>query len=638
MTAGLLNLGNPLVDAAQARYQQLKKSGMNDQQIFALMDQEKTMVPMGQLAAKVMALKNAAQNQAKPPPQGTINDQVDQRLSAGLGSVPVNNVGNESAYASGGIVAFDEGGNIQSQYLTEQEQQMLANNAMQQAQARQQQAQQSFNQLIDPTQGTYAAAHGGPVRHYDGGGDVFGYDQNGMDPVFMMKNYPDQFQKTMAELGRDYPAKVTRPFPGNVTPERAPVNSPFSPDKVGPSVNLQGNPNVAPASAAPTSKYAGYEDPNNPGFDLSGEPILGYDTSALKAKIKSLSKDYSDEAMSQRSVLQDRLDKIQATGKYAPTQVAAQPAAQAPAQPTPVGIATPSGNAVPPAAIKNPAPPMGQGLGALVQPKLSYPANPPANPKSKSFEDEFDAIQKMKDKYGLNNAANAYLSKLDAQEANIKDNYDYDKKMALANFGFNIAMHGRPAEGGLLGGIAAGGAGYAQQMMGLRAAQAQAQQNINASRFQAAKAIENEDMSSLRDAVYLNRDASKFDAQNAHNQALISIEMMKVRQEASRLGISQQEATARINDSAQWHDFLKNYYSGNLQNKNIKEFYSQYGSLLQQYSAEKDTRKRAQIASQITPAAQEMGIDLTPYGIGPVNRGTLQLEGAPGLPVYSGNQ
>jgi hypothetical protein len=549
MTAGLLNLGNPLVDAAHARYQQLKKSGMNDQQIFALMDQEKTMVPMGQLAAKVMALKNAAQNQAKPPPQGTINDQVDQRLSAGLGSVPVDNVGNESAYASGGIVAFDEGGDIQAQYLAQQQQQMLVNNAMQQAQARQQQAQQSFNQLIDPTQETYAAAHGGPVKHYDGtDGSVVVSDPN-LSPVFV----PSQEDIQRGQKIRDYGSNLFNAFLGR-TPQ--------------PSI-LQNAQTPPPASQA---------------------------------------------AAPQTTLPQ------------------AAPPQAAPPQ------AAPSGNVPPPAAIKNPAPPMDQGLGALVQPKLSYPANPPANPKSKSFEDEFDEIQKMKDKYGLNNATNAYLNKLDAQEANIKDNYDYDKNMALAQFGFNIAMHGTPAAGGLLGGIAAGGAGYAQQMMGLRAAQAQAQQNINASRFQAAKAIDNENMASLRDAVYLNRDAAKFDAQNAHNQALISIEMMKVRQEAARLGISEQEAMARINESARWHDFLQNYYSSDLQSKNTKQFENQYGSLLAQYSEEKDPKKRAQIASQITPAAQRWGVDLTSYGIGPVNRGTLQLEGAPGLPVYSGNQ
>lgn len=150
--AGLINFTNPTVDAAHARFMQLKQSGMPDDQIIAQMDQEKTLVPLGQLAAKVMALKNAAQ-QTPMPPQNTINEQVDQQLQQlqnpqlpqqqgigalpeaqqaqaaqqgqpqapqgmppemqqGVGALPAPNVGNPAAYAAGGIVAFNDGGDV----------------------------------------------------------------------------------------------------------------------------------------------------------------------------------------------------------------------------------------------------------------------------------------------------------------------------------------------------------------------------------------------------------------------------------------------------------------------------------------------------------------------------------------------
>lgn len=421
MTAGLLNLGNPLVDAAHARYQQLKKSGMNDQQIFALMDQEKTMVPMGQLAAKVMALKNAAQNQAKPPPQGTINDQVDQRLSAGLGSVPVDNVGNESAYASGGIVAFDEGGDIQAQYLAQQQQQMLANNAMQQAQARQQQAQQSFNQLIDPTQGTYAAAHGGPVRHYDIGGQIDPFQQN-------------------ADIGQDdsFSAYLRRSQPAILQAAAANQNPPPA-----------ASTNQAPSTDIPAEHVK--IDPKPPAGTINEENNY----------VKNfLNKDFS----------------------------------------------------------------------------------------AQSIDYYVDTAKKQMDKFGVNDAYNNLSKKLDTQEANIKDNYDYDRKMALAQFGFNIAMHGTPAAGGLLGGIAAGGAGYAQQMMGLRAAQAQAQQNVDNSRFQIAKGLADNNLTAVRDGIMEFRDATKDDIGMAHNQAILAAGMMHNQTiediERQKLGVQQSEAEA----------------------------------------------------------------------------------------------
>jgi hypothetical protein len=181
MANGLMNLNDSMVEAAYARYMQLKQSGMQDPQIYQLMDQEKTMVPLGQLAAKYNQLKAAAQ-QTPMPPQNTINEQIDQQLQAmqnpqqqgigalpeaqqgqapqapqapqgappqgiqqgmpqgappqqgapqpmppqpmppqgmaagGLASIPVHNVGDSNAYASGGIVAFAGGGDVVHAY------------------------------------------------------------------------------------------------------------------------------------------------------------------------------------------------------------------------------------------------------------------------------------------------------------------------------------------------------------------------------------------------------------------------------------------------------------------------------------------------------------------------------------------
>ena len=149
---------------------------------------------------------------------------------------------------------------------------------------RQQQAAQAQKQAAAPVA---AAAKGGSVKKFAAGGDNnqgyypkenpydlgnpnYGKDMSksageGLDPVFMMKNFPDQFQQSMAELGKDMPPKPTDPskFPGgNTMPERRPVGfAPFA--NVGPTVNLKGEPNGSPA-AIPSKDAAQAAAPTPP--------------------------------------------------------------------------------------------------------------------------------------------------------------------------------------------------------------------------------------------------------------------------------------------------------------------------------------------------------------------------------------
>jgi hypothetical protein len=129
---GITSLTSPDMLAAVSRYNQLIQQGMPPPQAYAMLQQETPsgLVPWAQLVQQYQALKNASATaqQAQQAQQGTIRDQISaglqqaqqQRMApqpqnappmdAGVASLPVENVGDEQAYARGGIVAFGEGG------------------------------------------------------------------------------------------------------------------------------------------------------------------------------------------------------------------------------------------------------------------------------------------------------------------------------------------------------------------------------------------------------------------------------------------------------------------------------------------------------------------------------------------------
>ena len=133
---GINSLTSPDMLAAVSRYDQLIKQGMPPPQAYAMLQQETPsgLIPWAQLVQHYQALKNASANaqQAQQAQQGTVRDQInaglqqiqqqrmaqeqmpqaqnDSPMGAGVASLPAGNVGDEEAYARGGIVAFGEGG------------------------------------------------------------------------------------------------------------------------------------------------------------------------------------------------------------------------------------------------------------------------------------------------------------------------------------------------------------------------------------------------------------------------------------------------------------------------------------------------------------------------------------------------
>lgn len=202
VTAGLSSGAAENLTAIAARVQQLQKQGIPEQQVSALIQQELTTVPNMIPLTNAYALYNylkahptqpqpvdpdsvavsmaktiAAQDQQKKMAQAQRAQMMAQQQApapapqqdmrnTGIASLPAGNLGNN--FAAGGIVAFDEGGNIQSQQIAAR----MA--APQTPQAQGLTSLPAYLASADVNQGDvdFAAAHGGPVRRYDDGGDV----------------------------------------------------------------------------------------------------------------------------------------------------------------------------------------------------------------------------------------------------------------------------------------------------------------------------------------------------------------------------------------------------------------------------------------------------------------------------------
>jgi hypothetical protein len=109
----------PIQISPQGLQLQQQAMGMPRDQMQALLNQQIGLIPLPELLAIKSAVDRAQLRSAPPqaqPEQTTVAQDLmiqkgtQDRMQGGVATLPVANVGNEAAYAGGGIVAFAEGG------------------------------------------------------------------------------------------------------------------------------------------------------------------------------------------------------------------------------------------------------------------------------------------------------------------------------------------------------------------------------------------------------------------------------------------------------------------------------------------------------------------------------------------------
>lgn len=131
-----------------------------------------------------------------------------------------------------------------------------------------------------------------------------------------------------------------------------------------------------------------------------------------------------------------------------------------------------------------------------------------AEEKPKSVKELFNELRALNPDEKTD-ATHRLLDAIDRQEANIAANTEENRRMARAKAFFTVAQKGTPAAGGLLGGIAAGGADYADSMSQINKDTEAAQQKMLTARYEAAKAAENERKDDFKTAVSEYQTASR---------------------------------------------------------------------------------------------------------------------------------
>jgi hypothetical protein len=97
-----------------------------------------------------------------------------------------------------------------------------------------------------------------------------------------------------------------------------------------------------------------------------------------------------------------------------------------------------------------------------------------------------DKTLAMREKYGIGAAAKNFVSYLDSKEAELASDAKFNKGLALANFGFKMMS----TPGGLATSLGAGGAEFAQNMMALKKDENAAKLGLYQAKMQAESAVE----------------------------------------------------------------------------------------------------------------------------------------------------
>jgi len=394
---------------------------------------------MASMVMKNMMLKKSASSQApqqKPgqPPPTTVAQDIDNHInqvaqqhasgsSQGLGGLPVSDnlfKGDAEGMAGGGIVHFDDGGyaggpplgapgetspldtGAMQQYVISQ------NMANQQAQAQAQQAAQAQQQY---SQAGINMAHGGRVKHFDGGG-LASFSPQDIQAAQMMAQSQAQSDNSVQGV----PWGPQTPPPDPQTGLQAWLGQ------------QQANPNavqgVAPPAVRAAQAMQGTAQGQNPLQDQSPYPM----------------------------------------GPQAGAQPPRSPTGppQSPQQ-SPQGPAQGQGGINMRASGAGGGPGMG-GLNDISQVQKDAMAQASPNAPQNTFDAILQRNTKAAQEQGIGAASQSYLQDLEGQKAQIATLASQGKWQALAQAGFAMASAAtNNPHGGFLGALAVGGATGAKE-------------------------------------------------------------------------------------------------------------------------------------------------------------------------------
>lgn len=246
-------------------------------------------------------------------------------------------------------------------------------------------------------------------------------------------------------------------------------------------------------------------------------------------------------------------------------------------------------------------------------------------------EDYFKEYQKYKEKAGLNKATSDLSKFLDNEQVNAAKDAKYERALALAQFGFDIAS----TPGGLLRGIAAGGKGYTSALASIKKEQSATERSLAKSRLEMQQALAKDDMGAWTKAAdNFRQDSKDLENQKFQRQQLVESQRHNVAtEEQQRYATAVTEGYYRTLAAA----------AGTKTNATLEKYKNLFAAAIDKYHQTGDPRDKA-AADQYQDIVSKL-VDPTqtkvPAAISSAlknSKGVQNAESMLAMATYSGDQ
>jgi hypothetical protein len=206
---------------------------------------------------------------------------------------------------------------------------------------------------------------------------------------------------------------------------------------------------------------------------------------------------------------------------------------------------------------------------------------PGVEDKRLTDEEYFKKYQDYKEKSGLNKATSDISKFLDNEQVDAAKDAKYQRSLALAQFGFDIAS----TPGGLLRGIAAGGKGYASSLAAIKKEQSATERSLAKSRLELAQSVAKDDLGAWNKGLdNFRQDTKDLETLKMQRNQLVETQRHDVASE--RLQAEQNANTRKYYETLAAAQSVKT-------NATLEKYKNLFGAAIDKYAQTNDPKDKA---------------------------------------------
>lgn len=229
-------------------------------------------------------------------------------------------------------------------------------------------------------------------------------------------------------------------------------------------------------------------------------------------------------------------------------------------------------------------------------PAARAPADAPAAPAKSGIEGRYEELAGLQEKLGIGKAGREYSEYLSSEEKNLAKQFGKDRSLALAEMGFKIAAAASRPGATLMGAMAEGMISGTDALKSLNREMRESQRNMREAQFKLAAADEARKSGNIQLAVELESQAKKMAAEERRHQQTISVDYARI--------AATKEATEAQRQSTEFSQRELATLRRNQARGEVMDNLG-YSNTYMAYQAEKDSKKKAELRSQLQQISAE---------------------------------